>query len=143
MLDRLLLRATELRVIGTLGQVFHRLIEGPVLAHFAAIGGEQRQAGLVGLAQLVTVEHPVEVTDRRPEFFEAVVDLLQGQHQGIPVQGLRLLDHPVHLLAAFVEQRFELLGQVGNIDSTEMGEGVEAHRCTLQLLQLLVGVAGL
>ncbi len=57
-----------------------------VLPQFRVVGRQLGQAGLVGGAQLRAVTHGVEVTDRPPGTGEAIIQLVQPDHQGLPVQ---------------------------------------------------------
>jgi len=71
-LDHLALLRSERGALG----VHHRLVgraQLGVLAELGVVGGEQRQAGVVGGAQLVAVHHAVQVPDRRPRPGETVM----------------------------------------------------------------------
>ncbi|MNH08140.1 hypothetical protein D3C79_675480 [compost metagenome] len=63
-LDLLALGAAQQREVVALGQLAIGLVEALVLADIGLELGQQRQAGVMGLAQRLAVEHGIEMTDR-------------------------------------------------------------------------------
>ena len=83
-LDQLALLGRE----GRAGTVRHALVGGAelgVLAELGVVCGQQRQAGVVGGAQIVTVHHAVQVADGRPGARQPVVHALDRDDQGVPL----------------------------------------------------------
>ncbi len=69
---------------GTLAQGLVGRVERRVLADLGAVIGELGQAGVVGGAQLLAVDHRVHVPNRRPGPVEPVLQQGQGMHQVLP-----------------------------------------------------------
>ena len=63
--------------------------ERVVLRELGVIGGQQRQAGVVGGAQLRSVQDRVQVADRRPDAREPVMHALDRHDELVPARRIR------------------------------------------------------
>ncbi|MNQ51779.1 hypothetical protein D3C85_657740 [compost metagenome] len=84
-LDDGLLRLIEGGCGRAVGQRVPGLVQRAVLAQLGVVGRQLGQAGLVGGAQLGAVAHGIEVADRAPGTTQTRVQLVEGQHQAVPV----------------------------------------------------------
>ncbi len=127
-LDLLALGAAQQEEVVALGEGQIGLIEPFMLAHIGLEFGEQRQAGVVSRAQLLAVEHGVEVADRRPDSGQAVIDLFQRGYQAVPGVGVPLRQHILNLLFAIGDGlrhgRLHLIG----LDLAEGGQRVHCQQ---------------
>ena len=114
MLEDGLLRHLETGRRGARGQRLVGLEQRAVLPEFGVVGRQLGQAGLVGRAQFRAVAHGVEVADWAPGAGEALVQLVQPDHQGLPVQALgraaeQLLDRHAVVAEDGVDGRLDVL----------------------------------
>jgi len=114
MLEDGLLRHLETGRRGAGGKRLVRLEQRAVLPEFGVVGRQLGQTGLVGGAQLRAVAHGVEVTDRPPGTGEAIIQLVQPDHQGLPVQAFgraaeQLLDRHAVVTEDGVDGRLDVL----------------------------------
>ena len=102
------------------------------LADLGAVVGQQRQAGVVGLAQRLGIEHAIEVTDGRPAARQLVADVFeQLDHRGEGGVG-QLLD-PADGVAVGREQRADSRLGMFRLDSLkgrQMGSAEQRIFCS-------------
>ena len=84
-----------------------------VLRKLGVIAGEKRQAGVVRRAQLLAVQHVVQVTDRRPRAREHVMHPFDRRDETVPAVGPRV-EQGGELASVSIDQRahrrFGMLG---------------------------------
>jgi len=114
MLEDGLLRHLETGRRGAGGKRLVGFEQRAVLPEFRVVGRQLGQTGLVGGAQFRAVAHGVEVTDRPPGTGEAIIQLVQPDHQGLPVQAFgraaeQLLDRHAVVAEDGVDGRLDVL----------------------------------
>ncbi|MNM61958.1 hypothetical protein D3C81_732710 [compost metagenome] len=116
------------------GQRLVGLEQLAVLPQLGPVGGQQRQAAFIGLAQFGAVAHRVEVAHRTPGGTEAVVQFVHRQDQAVPrgssvlfgedarncraVVGKNLLDGRLHMFRTDGGERRQIV---------RLQKGIRAH----------------
>ncbi len=114
------LRAVErARFVGRDGAV--RAVQRLALREVGPVVSEQRQAGVVAGAQLVGIQHAVQVADRRPGARQPVRELLQRQHRVLEGRVWLCLERG-DLAAAALQQLANRRLHVAGAKAVERGE---------------------
>ena len=128
MLDRGFLRRAQGIEVLTFRQSFIGSEQGFVLTHLGVGLAQQRQTGVVGLAQLIAVHHTVEVADRRPRLTQLIRPVGHRLDQGIPQRRVFLLGETFQQLAdatlVEAQQLFDGWFHVFWFDGRERRQGV-------------------